>query len=391
MIDRDEHEGDVDGAAALVGAERDRLEQVRRAGLGQREGGLAGGGHVLVPHPQDQAAGVLLVVGLGPHAAELAAQPGGELVAPVHHLGHGDAVGQVEVGAPAGAVPGDRVLEVDRLFRVLAHGLVDRADAEGGQGADHHVTGQLLRLAPGHGPVNQRPVGRGAELAEDDHRGGQHGQLDRPGGGQDQDQGDHRGDRGQDEDRDAEADAGIALAGQLQVGLGVGPQHGGRPDRVTLQVERPPGQPGHRAGEAARGAGGQLGRVLRDAGQVVERHVPVVLGQPLRGGQGLAAGPQRGVDDRPPVPGPGGQVGQPVRPVVAGLVHPDHVAFQHRAVRHDVRRGVRAGVRRGGRAVVRGAAGPRDGEGDDAGVLGVLGPGGVQFGHDGCSFRVSGC
>ena len=51
---------------------------------------------------------------------------GGELVAPVHDLGDGDAVGQVQVGAPAGAVAGDRGLELDRGARVLRDGLRQR-------------------------------------------------------------------------------------------------------------------------------------------------------------------------------------------------------------------------------------------------------------------------
>ena len=82
--------------------------------LASGQAGWRGLGHVLVPDPQHQAAGVLAVVGFGPHAADLAAQPGGELVAAVHDLGDGDAVGQVQVSAPAGAVAGDRGLELDR-------------------------------------------------------------------------------------------------------------------------------------------------------------------------------------------------------------------------------------------------------------------------------------
>ena len=88
-------ERDRDRAAALVGAERDGLEQVDAAVPGQRPGGLPGLGHVLVTDPQHQPAGVLGVVGFGPHAAERAAQPGGQLVPAVDHLGDGHAVGQV--------------------------------------------------------------------------------------------------------------------------------------------------------------------------------------------------------------------------------------------------------------------------------------------------------
>ena len=92
----------VTEAAALVGAERDGLEQVGGAVPGQRPGGLAGLAHVLVPDEQDQAAGVLAGLVFGPHAAQRAAQPRRELVPAVHHLGDGDPIGQVQVGAPAG-------------------------------------------------------------------------------------------------------------------------------------------------------------------------------------------------------------------------------------------------------------------------------------------------
>ena len=218
------------------------------------------------------------------------------------------------------------------------------------QGADHDVAGQLLRAGAGHGPVDQRPVRRGPELPEDGHRYREDGQLDRGRGGQCQHGGDQGGDHGQDGDGDAQPHPGVTLAGQLEVGLRVGLQHGGHPDRVTFQVVRPPGQPGHGAGEAAGRTHSQLRAVLRHPDQVIQAHVPVMGGHPPDGGGGLAAGPQRRVDDRAAVLGAGRQVGQPVGPVRARLVHPDDFAFQYRAV--VVRRGVRAGAgrRRGVRA-----------------------------------------
>ena len=68
------------------------------------------------------AAGVGGVVGLGPHAAQRAAQAGGELAAPVHDLRDGDPDGQAQVSAPAGAVAGDRGLERHRRPRRLLGG-----------------------------------------------------------------------------------------------------------------------------------------------------------------------------------------------------------------------------------------------------------------------------
>ena len=253
---------------------------------------------------------MLGMVSLRPDAAELAAQTGRQLVPPVHDLGHGDPVGQVEVGAPAGAIAGDGGLELDRGARVLGDGLVDRGQAEGAQGADHHVAGQLLHVVRDHGPVDQRPVGRSAQLPEDGHRRREHGQLDRGRGGQGQHGGGQGGQAREDGDGDAEPDAGVALAGQLEVRLGVGFQHGGHADREAFEVIGPPGQPGHGAGEAAGRAHGQLRAVLRHPDQVIQAHVPVVGGHPPGGGGGFAAGPQRRVDDRAPVPG----AGRPGRP-----------------------------------------------------------------------------
>ena len=73
--DAGEHEGDVDPAAALVGAERDRVEQVDLALLQQRPGRLLALGDGLVTHPQDQPARVLVVGAFGPDAAERPPQP----------------------------------------------------------------------------------------------------------------------------------------------------------------------------------------------------------------------------------------------------------------------------------------------------------------------------
>ena len=82
-----EHQDQGHQPAALVDPERDRPEQVRAAALRQRPGLRLGRGHVLVPDPQHQPAGVRLGRRLGPHAPEGAAQPGGEPVAALHDVG----------------------------------------------------------------------------------------------------------------------------------------------------------------------------------------------------------------------------------------------------------------------------------------------------------------
>ena len=81
-----------------------RLEQVGGAALGQRPGGLLGGGHVLVGDVQVERAGVPLVVRLGPHAAERAAQPGGELLALLADLPRRSRRAAGQPGQPAGPV-----------------------------------------------------------------------------------------------------------------------------------------------------------------------------------------------------------------------------------------------------------------------------------------------
>ena len=54
--------------------------------------------------PQLEPPGVLVGDRLGPHRAERAAQPGGELLAALGDHGRGHPVGQVDLGPPAGAV-----------------------------------------------------------------------------------------------------------------------------------------------------------------------------------------------------------------------------------------------------------------------------------------------
>ena len=80
----------------------------------QRPRRRPGLGDVRAADPQLEPPGVLVADRLGPHRAERAAQPGGELLAAVDHLRGGHAVGQVDLGPPAGAVLADRRREADR-------------------------------------------------------------------------------------------------------------------------------------------------------------------------------------------------------------------------------------------------------------------------------------
>ena len=83
-------------------------EHVACAGAQQRPRRRLRLGDVGAADPQLEAPGVLAGDRLGPHGAERAAQPGGELLAAVDDLRGGDAVGQVDLGPPAGAVLADR-------------------------------------------------------------------------------------------------------------------------------------------------------------------------------------------------------------------------------------------------------------------------------------------
>ena len=79
----------------------------------------------------------------------------------------GHAVRQVDVGAPAGAVAGDRRGEGDRL-RVLASAWLIPAMPSDGQRPDDDVAGQLGHARDDHGGVQQRLVRRTPGDPEDD-------------------------------------------------------------------------------------------------------------------------------------------------------------------------------------------------------------------------------
>ena len=247
--------------------------------LASGQAGWRGLGHVLVADPQDEAAGVHLGVALGPHAAQRAAQAGGELGAPIHHVPDGHAVGEVEVGPPAGAVAVDRRDEPDGLG-VSGQGLVDPGQAQHAQGPDHHLAGEAGRPRDDHGPLEQRPIRWRPGHAQGGDQQGHGGPADGRRSDQQRDRGQHHRDRQQHSEGGPPADPPIALAGQLQVGLGVLGPHCGLADWLAFQVQQPPQPAAQQAGGAAGGPGGQPAGVGRGPGQVVGAGVGGKSGRP---------------------------------------------------------------------------------------------------------------
>src|ERR1017187_3177112 len=151
-------QGDADGPPAGVGAERNRGEHVGLAGLEQGPRRGLGLGDVVETDPQLQAPGVLAWHWRWPGSRQGTAQARGQRLTAGEHLGRGDAVRQVELHTPAGAVAmhvGD-----ERDPPAVLHGLVDFADADAGQRAGDDL--RRWRLVPrrdDRGPDNRLVVG----------------------------------------------------------------------------------------------------------------------------------------------------------------------------------------------------------------------------------------
>ena len=137
----------LDDPAAHVGAVGDGLEDVGLAAAAERPRALLGLGDVLAADPQLEPPGVLAGDRFGPHGAERAAQPGGELLAAFGDHGRGHAVGQVDLGPPAGAVLTDRGREHERA--AVAEPPVDPGDTERPERAGDDVLGSGPAPWPG--------------------------------------------------------------------------------------------------------------------------------------------------------------------------------------------------------------------------------------------------
>src|SRR5207245_9553921 len=100
------HELQGPGPPALVGAERERREDVDRAALDERPRAGRLGIRVLVGDPQGQPPGRTrgAAYPLGPDLYLVEVEAGGDLVALLDGLVRRGPAGQVEQGTPAGAV-----------------------------------------------------------------------------------------------------------------------------------------------------------------------------------------------------------------------------------------------------------------------------------------------
>ena len=148
----------ADELAARVGRERDLAEYVGGAGLEQRVRDGLGLGQVVPSDPQVQPPGVLVRYRLGPGRRVRAAQPRGQRLPALDDVAGGDAVRQVQFGAPAVAVAVHVGDERD-AGAVLDHG-VDGSDAERPQRAgDHLGGGRLVGGRHDRGPDDRLAVG----------------------------------------------------------------------------------------------------------------------------------------------------------------------------------------------------------------------------------------
>ncbi len=288
----------LDGPAAHVGAERDRGEHVGLPAAQQRPRRLPRLGDVHPADPQLQPPGVLGGDRLGPHGAERAAEPGGELLPPLGHHRRGHPVGQVDLGPPPGPVLTDRGREHERV--AVAEPPVDPGDTQRPEGAGDHVLGWGLHRrregGGGHDRLVRRAAGAGQQRQRD------HGQQDprpRRGLGEDDQRG-HQADRAPEEDQPA---GGAGLPPGLVDAQVVGqqPVRGGLVLQLRQVRDVPPGQQlAHGAHDADQRPPGGQHEVGGCADAVVGGGVPVpgggqphmlagrLPGAPVRGDDGLA-------------------------------------------------------------------------------------------------------
>ena len=140
-VDLEQRDGD--GTAAGVGAERDVREHVGLPRLGQRPRLRLHLRHVGEPDPQLQAPLMLRGDAFRPHRRQGAAQAGGEFLAALEDRPGGDAVGEVQFGAPSLAVL-ERVGEEVQAAAAGDEQVVDRLDPDRGEALGDDLQGRLL-------------------------------------------------------------------------------------------------------------------------------------------------------------------------------------------------------------------------------------------------------
>lgn len=285
------HEGDLDEVAARVEAVGQGLVHVGLAVLHERPQLPAGLRGVAAGDPQDEAAGVGGAVGLGPHGADGASHGGGEGGPLLQDGGGLDARGQVDLGAPAGAVAHDLGGELDTAAALLA------LDADRGERVEDLGGVEAAQDVGGDVAGDQRPVALLPGGADQGGRGDRGGEG--PAGHQERaDEGGDAGGGGDDDRGDAaRADSAGVLAGQGQPRLDVGGRGGLGLDGAGLGVGDPLAPADDEPSGAARGAQQETAEVDGGAEGVEAGDVAVVGRCPADGVLEDVPASQGGGDD----------------------------------------------------------------------------------------------
>jgi hypothetical protein len=290
----------LDRAAADVDPERQLGEHVGLPGPQQRPRRRLGLGDVRAADPQLEPSSMFAGDRLRPHRAERAAQPGRELLAPVDDHSRCDAVWEVDLRAPAGAVLAHRRRQ--RRERPLLHSPVDLGDAQQPERPDDDVLGRRLYLRGQLGARRDRPALRptGERERGEQDQAERHPRPRRR-------EPDHRG-HGRGEPSQAQRQDRAARLARLLRRL-VDPQvlvqqpvRGGLPLERARTRDVPPGdQPAQDGEHPPHGEPGRLDGVPRGAHAVVRGAVPVPGHSKPDMRPGCFPGPPVGRDDRPPL------------------------------------------------------------------------------------------
>ncbi|MFI0966077.1 hypothetical protein ACH4S8_32500 [Streptomyces sp. NPDC021080] len=221
---------------------------------------------------------------------------------PVRDVRRGHTERQVDVGAPARSLAGDRGDELDAVLP-LGDRRRDLADADGGHGLDHDVAGQLLHLGLDDCPRCQRRIGRRSGQPEAEHRHGGGDGLRHQLCAVDQEQSESEGEDGAEDGEDhPQADAPVTLPGEFQVLVHLLVGSRVLPQCLALGIHGPTAHLAQSVERAARGAPGQFGQVdERHADRVEGDGVPGVPGQPAERFLELVARLEPGREDVQPL------------------------------------------------------------------------------------------